>query len=385
MVNATSSSQMPMSSKQDLAAPACCVTLILVLLSIVPSGALHAADECERRAKNTIAELTTAAKNGDRSAQNTLGIHYATGQNVPRNYKTAVHWFQQAAHQQLPEAQNNLASIHIRGLAGVYDPIAARYWFSQAAERGFAEAQFALGVIYAKGYGVPPVPSLAADWFRKAAEQGHVRAQANLGALYQQGAGLPQNSERGAYWIRKAADQGFAPAQNALGMLYELGVGVVEDAETAARYYKYAAAQGHAEAQYNLGRLYHKGLGLPEDQRRAQNWFRKAAALGYKPASKEVPHADEEEVIRMPWLSKMGNLVNGIRKRASQITDTRPEPQPVASDSPKDLTTPIELKPAPFDGSAEPSLSPIQTPGDLLPDEQKLLVPRYHRREETAR
>jgi len=74
-------------------------------------------------------------------AQVRIGLRYATGQGVPKDFSEAVKW-----------------------------------WI-RAAEHGNADAQFYLGVCYLKGGGVPKDDTEAAKWFQKAAAQGHSAAR----------------------------------------------------------------------------------------------------------------------------------------------------------------------------------------------------------------
>jgi hypothetical protein len=70
-------------------------------------------------------------------AQTDLGLMYANGEGVGRDYDEAVNWYRKAA------------------------------------EQGDAKAQNALGVMYHNGFGVKRDDKEAKKWFRKAAEQGY--------------------------------------------------------------------------------------------------------------------------------------------------------------------------------------------------------------------
>ena len=53
-------------------------------------------------------EWTPLAKQGNALAQFILGVMYAEGQGVPKNYKTAVKWYALAAEQGDAYGQSNL-------------------------------------------------------------------------------------------------------------------------------------------------------------------------------------------------------------------------------------------------------------------------------------
>jgi len=59
----------------------------------------------------------------------------------------------------------------------------------------------------------------ALKWYRKAAKRGDATAQYNLGEMYERGQGVTQNNAEAIKWYRKAAKQGSAFAENALRMM----------------------------------------------------------------------------------------------------------------------------------------------------------------------
>jgi len=112
-----------------------------------------------------ITDLKEKAEQGDPTAQYNLGLAYARGDVVPKDFKQAVHWFRKATKQ------------------------------------GQAKAQSKLGFAYAHGHGVPSNPKQAAHWNRKAAEQGHPEAQYQLGIDYWYGQGVPKDRTEAYVWL----------------------------------------------------------------------------------------------------------------------------------------------------------------------------------------
>ena len=53
-----------------------------------------------------------AANQGDREAQNTLGLMYSKGEGVKQNLRLAKRWFKKAAVLGHTQAQNNLETLH---------------------------------------------------------------------------------------------------------------------------------------------------------------------------------------------------------------------------------------------------------------------------------
>lgn len=141
----------------------------------------HAAiDALTQQRTQAVAHRREQAEQGDVSSQVMLGMMYALGQDVPRDYGQAVTWWRKAAEQ--------------------HD----------------ASAQFHLAEAYAAGHGVPADEGQAAMWYRKAAEQNDPQAQRALAALYESGRGVPRDEKTALVWYQKAADRGSVAAKNYL-------------------------------------------------------------------------------------------------------------------------------------------------------------------------
>ena len=62
-----------------------------------------------------VAACRTAAEAGDAEAQFFVGVLYAEGEGVPRNYMAAVAWYRRAAEQGHATAQGMLGAMYARG------------------------------------------------------------------------------------------------------------------------------------------------------------------------------------------------------------------------------------------------------------------------------
>jgi hypothetical protein len=168
---------------------------------------------------DSTAILYRRAEAGDSSAMVDLGMNYAYGRGVPKDYQKAVSWLRKACDAGNAAGMNNM------------------------------------GVMYANGYGVPEDYQQAAAWYRKAAEAGYVLAMANLGSMYENGKGVPRDSQQALAWYRKAAQAGSTSAMYDLGVMYENGDGVVKNAQQAVEWYRKAAVLGEPHAKQSLQRL----------------------------------------------------------------------------------------------------------------------------------
>ncbi len=191
-----------------------------------------------------VAEWQPIAERGDANAQYNMGLLYACGEGVPRDYQKAAEWYRQSA------------------------------------EQGVVAAEYNLAVLYANGQGVARSSQDAAEWFRKAAESGVTAAAASLADIYYQGDGVGQNYAEAEKWYRKAADQGIPSAQFGLGVMNDLGQGVPQNYEEAIAWYTKAAEAGYAPAMTNLGILYYNAQGEKRDLVQAYAWLARGQKAG---------------------------------------------------------------------------------------------------------
>ena len=71
--------------------------------------------------KDNFDQTKKLAEAGDMEAQNTLGLMYEVGANVPQDYKEACRWYLKAAEQGLQEAQFRIAIHYFMGNGVVED------------------------------------------------------------------------------------------------------------------------------------------------------------------------------------------------------------------------------------------------------------------------
>jgi TPR repeat protein len=228
------------------------------------------------------------ALDGNFKAQTYLGVMYAKGQWIEKNYKQSVWWYQKAAEQDYAVAQYNLAVKYDTGKGVPQDYKQAVKWYRKAADQDHAKAQYNLALMYRHGKGVLKDYKEAVKWYRKAADQGLAHAQTNLGWMYENGKGALKDYKEAVKWYRKAADQGHTSAQYNLGVMYKHGEGVLKDYKQAVKWYRKAADQGHTKAQYNLALMYEHGEGVLKDYKQAVKWYRKAAAQGDEKAKSRL-------------------------------------------------------------------------------------------------
>ncbi len=230
-------------------------------------------------------EKTEAAEDGNTTAMNELAMLYLNGDDdmdVEPDPEKAVYWFNKLAETGDSNAMFNLGLLYAKGHGVNRDFKKAAEWMGKAADAGDDDAP-ALIEEYSK----------LADSVSKA-EAGDAQAQADLAeGLMRLGGSLDQAGEEDDYaesvkWAKLAVEQGNADAMWVLALAYEHGRGVEEDKETAIKYYKKGAELGNAACQHSLGCYYARGDYLKQDNKKAFELFQKSAAQGYGLAMKDL-------------------------------------------------------------------------------------------------
>jgi hypothetical protein len=170
------------------------------------------------------------------------------------NYVDSVEWIRKAAEQGFATAQCYLGVMYAKGMGVAKNFSLAFEWYRKAAVQGHALAQSNIGKHYSNGLGVEKNYSLAVEWLRMAAEQGNPASQTGLAHLYIYGNGVAKSYSLAVQWFRKAAVQGCYTAQFKLATHYEFGVGVAKSNSLAVEWYCRAVIQGHDGAKDRLQR-----------------------------------------------------------------------------------------------------------------------------------
>jgi TPR repeat protein len=164
-------------------------------------------------------QLEEAAAKGDATAMVKLGVLYANGEGVARDYAKAREWWEKAAAKGDAKAMANLGLLYSNSDGVAQDYAKARELYEKAADKGDENAMFRLGGLYAEGHGVAQDYAKARGWWEKAADTGDENAMFTLGELYRNGHGVAQDYAKAREWYEKAADKGDERAKAKLEQL----------------------------------------------------------------------------------------------------------------------------------------------------------------------
>jgi uncharacterized protein len=109
-----------------------------------------------------------------------MGVRYLLGRGVVQNDAKAFYYFNKAANEGDPFAQNEVAYMYAAGKGTTRDDRKALVWYEKAANHGLSSAQYNLGLMYLHGLGTAPNKALAMHWFQQSAAHGFEPARKAL-------------------------------------------------------------------------------------------------------------------------------------------------------------------------------------------------------------
>lgn len=167
-----------------------------------------------------VKDIENRAFKGDAEAQHDLAAIYTAGHaGVKTDYERAANWFDEAAHNNVANAQYNLGVLYHQGLGVKQDTRKAIQLYRVAASNRHPEAEYNLGIAHIEGVGADYSPRVATKYFENAASGGIVEAAYNLGLIEENGLLGDARPDEAVFWYKTAADEGNAQAKQALAQL----------------------------------------------------------------------------------------------------------------------------------------------------------------------
>jgi TPR repeat protein len=146
-----------------------------------------------------------ALKNGNLSAQGSLGYYYLT--IAPKNYPKAIYWLTKSAGRGNKLAQYSLGKLYLKGLGHKKDFKKAKYYLTLSAKQNYVPAQDLLGSLLLGFYGYGHFNYQDAYyWLNKAANQNNLDAQARLALMYAHGWGVMKSPQKVKELMRRVTN-----------------------------------------------------------------------------------------------------------------------------------------------------------------------------------
>lgn len=277
---------------------------------------LNGDDEVEQDAEKAAYWYRKEAELQDSEGAFNLGLLYAKGYGVERDFTQAAEWMEKAVAWGDPDGagpakqyramEENLKKAEagdanaMYELAGGYmalggsldqagsgaDYAESLKWAQKAVDAGNANGYWALALAYEHGRGVKKDDKKAVAYYKTGAELGSAACQHSYGCRLINGEGVKKDAKAALKLFEKSADQGYGLACKALGHMYETGEGVEPDFDKELAYFEKAceAEPNNAELLRHVGYQYTNLMDDPDKWlpgvERAAYWLRKAAELG---------------------------------------------------------------------------------------------------------
>jgi len=229
-----------------------------------------------RDEKTALKWYLEAARGGDFASQFQVGMMYRDGIGTDKDSKKAIEWLSLSGRNGHIRAKTELALMFRRGIGVDRDIPASLEWYKDAASYGDANSMYQLAIIYRDGIGVDKNMEIANKWFKDYSKQNRMRLQGMIGDTCRHG--VDMNTILAAELYEKCAIEGHIASKHSLGLLKAEDVS--SDPFEIAELYKDAAIHGHVRAQMDYGNMLLKGNGVERNPEEAFKFLKKASDVG---------------------------------------------------------------------------------------------------------
>jgi TPR repeat protein len=191
--------------------------------------------ENQSRLSEIASTLDKASELGSADAMILLGLMFANGAGVPKDFSSAFKLFESASKYGNADAIYYQGECLFLGKGTTINYDKAVKCFEEALQLECWRSADQLGVIYRNGLtGAPPNYEIAFRYFSIAADKNIPSAIFNLGVMIINGEGVKKNTSQGALLFKRAAMAGWQPAMVGYAKCLMHGIGVAKDSKEAA-------------------------------------------------------------------------------------------------------------------------------------------------------
>jgi hypothetical protein len=115
--------------------------LVFTVLLLLSAAVFQLRAQKIKTDQKPLEEVKAKAEAGDADSENRLGLRYANGRGVAKDYVEAVKWYRKAAEQNDADAQNNLGNSYHNGQGVAKDKVEGYKWWLLAAGQGDESAK----------------------------------------------------------------------------------------------------------------------------------------------------------------------------------------------------------------------------------------------------
>jgi TPR repeat protein len=199
-----------------------------------------------------------AFDNGFKTAAYHIGLFYELGMSMPKeDFREAIKWYELASDWNA-DATTNLADAYKDGDEIPKDCKKALVWYEKAAYQGKKEAFDQVGDLYANDC-IDDLKSYAEamSWYKKGADKGNEYCYVSIARMYERGDGVEKDNQLAIEWYKKGVLVGDYPIR-CLGQFYYEQKKYDEAVEWLTKYLDKDKLFDRRDA-YDLGILYFYG------------------------------------------------------------------------------------------------------------------------------
>eukprot|EP00012_Vannella_robusta_P003205 CAMPEP_0206189936 /NCGR_PEP_ID=MMETSP0166-20121206/4451_1 /ASSEMBLY_ACC=CAM_ASM_000260 /TAXON_ID=95228 /ORGANISM="Vannella robusta, Strain DIVA3 518/3/11/1/6" /LENGTH=765 /DNA_ID=CAMNT_0053605919 /DNA_START=579 /DNA_END=2872 /DNA_ORIENTATION=+ len=250
-------------------------------------------DSKNKRIKEGINLLNSAAEQEDAVALQKLAVHHLQGSLVPKDIDRAIEMLQKACKVGNSTAEYELGKLYINGVDVDQNVELGLKHLQNAMKAGDSSAsEFFYDFLYQRALkaGGNELQNYV-NYLSRGAQSNDPLSLHFLGLfILQHHESIGKDVKEAIKLISKASDKGFVPSHCAMGDLHRTGAISPgnPDFKAAYNYYKMAADQEYGAGFHGLGLCYLEGLAVQKDYGKAEELFRSALASGYVPAHSKL-------------------------------------------------------------------------------------------------
>gem|GEM_PF-2484289 len=233
---------------------------------------LESGDNIDKNIFEAAKWYIAAAEQGEATATRNLGVLCLTGNGVEQDCVKGTELLRLSG--EAGAGAFRVGLCYAAGESVERNYAEAAKWYKKAAEWGDGDGAYELGNCYHCGRGVPSSDAKAFEWYQKGAALGNVEAMYKVGESLTYGFGVKADRTKGIEWLLRVGQAGSAAAYSSLGDIYSSELSSERDTEKSMEYYVKAAELGDNQAIIEVVSLLMSG-NLPEKYRqKAIPWFR---------------------------------------------------------------------------------------------------------------
>ena len=214
---------------------------VMILIAVIASSLVLSAENIE--------SLDKECNDGNFQKCTTLGILYAKGEVVEKNFFKSFEYYTKACDSGNLDGCANLGYLYLMGKGTKQDFKKARELYSKTCNSEKKLGCANLGFFYSQGKGVNQDHEKAVSFYDRACTADDVIGCHNLADKYREGKGVKQDLAMALKLYKKSCDGNYSASCHNLAMAHHIGVGTLDiNTQKALTFYKKSCTLGFKQS-----------------------------------------------------------------------------------------------------------------------------------------